>query len=206
MTETVAAHCSDTDARACSPWKPGSRRPHGLEHQVAAVVAHAWQQFRAGNPAAAERALGELLEKEVFMVSPSRSAAMWWMRLVLVGSMAGMVFLMVRMWRQSSAQMVIGRSLKPVAVSEAEIRAALAQLDGPTNQQSLPSALCHSWPTAGSVAADESLYRRSSRETPDAIRQVLPPCRSSGHTTPANVPAAGRCRLERRVPQRLADG
>ncbi len=164
---TVAAHCGDTDAASLMAMK---RDPAigltDLERRVAAVVDNAWREFRAGNQAAAARALGELPEKEVFFVSPSRSASIWWMRLVLFASMAGAVFLTVTMWRQNTLLMATGHTLKAVAVSEAGIRAALAQIAAPTNQQSVPVRLVRDMANSREVLPPTNLF------TPAALEKI----------------------------------
>lgn len=48
------------------------------EAKVAAAVKHAWQQFRNGNLPAAEKAIGETPESEIFIVPPARADSTRW--------------------------------------------------------------------------------------------------------------------------------
>jgi RNA polymerase sigma factor (sigma-70 family) len=49
-----------------------------LESQVATAVKFAWQSFRAGNISAAEKAIGEKPESDIFLVPPARAASTRW--------------------------------------------------------------------------------------------------------------------------------
>ncbi len=49
-----------------------------LETQVAAAVRFAWREFRNGNIPAAEKALGEKPDREIFVVPPARAASTRW--------------------------------------------------------------------------------------------------------------------------------
>jgi hypothetical protein len=51
---------------------------HKIETQVAATVKQAWQDFRKHDIAAADRALGEKADSEIFHVPPARAASMRW--------------------------------------------------------------------------------------------------------------------------------
>lgn len=126
---TLVTHCGEADAADLAIMKPNTASdPAGLEFQLATVVEHAWREFRDGDSAAAERALGELPESEVFVVSPPRAASTHWQRIFLGAAVLVMVVAMVTGWQSEKLRMVSGRHLKPVAISEADARAALALL------------------------------------------------------------------------------
>jgi hypothetical protein len=75
----VKAQISEADARAQRVLKPEEAEMRTkVEAQVAAAVTQALQQFRAGNLAAADRALGEKLDSEIFHVPPTRAASIRW--------------------------------------------------------------------------------------------------------------------------------
>lgn len=69
----------EEDARAprvLQPEEMEMRRK--VEAQVAAAVTQAWRQFREGNIAAADRALGKKPDSEIFLAPPVRAAVMRW--------------------------------------------------------------------------------------------------------------------------------
>lgn len=123
---TVVAHCGEADARdlACSPPDAVLDLPD-LEREVAASVTRAWHAFRDGDAVAAARGLGEIPESDIFVVPPARSRFSRWTRISLGAHIVlGLVF-MFTVWRGDQLPRVQGRDLKPVAVTEAEIRVAL---------------------------------------------------------------------------------
>ena len=68
----VKAQISEADARTQRVFKPEEAEMRTkVEAQVAAAVTQALQQYRAGNLAAADRALGEKLDSEIFHVPPT---------------------------------------------------------------------------------------------------------------------------------------
>jgi len=75
-----------------------TRQAH-LESQVATAVKSAWQVFRAGNISAAETAIGEKPEGEIFVVPPARAAATRWRQasLALVVVMFSAMMVMERL-------------------------------------------------------------------------------------------------------------
>lgn len=134
---SVSAHCGEKDAVELGSLKPqGSGDPRELKVLVASAAQAAWKNFAAGDLEAAKRTLGASPESDVFIVSPTRSASTRWMRSVLAGSVALMAVAMAMSWRNDRVSMVNGRFLKPVSVSETEVRTALAQLAYPTNKTS----------------------------------------------------------------------
>jgi RNA polymerase sigma-70 factor (ECF subfamily) len=130
---TVSAHCGKTDSRDLSALKTGRMAdPRELECVVAEVVGHAWREFRDGKLTAAERALGELPESDIFVVSPARAKSTRWWRIFIGASvvlmMAGMVGqLLLPNHSQSSFR------LKPVELTTAQVRYALEQKAAFTN-------------------------------------------------------------------------
>ena len=119
---TVAAHCGDTDAAdlaAVMPGKSGDLRE--TEIFVAEVIEQAWREFRGGNPAAAVRTLGESSESDVFVVPPARSRAARWGWVYMGAVLLLLMFsLFLQAWRPP-----LFSGLKPVKVTEAEVRAFL---------------------------------------------------------------------------------
>jgi hypothetical protein len=127
---TVVAHCGKTDSRDLSALKTARRiDPRELEPIVAEVVRKAWQEFRNGNLVTAERALGQLTESDIFVVSPARAKSTRWWRIFIGASvvlmMAGMI---LQFWRPAWMD-----GLKPVRVTEAEVRAFLGSITINTN-------------------------------------------------------------------------
>ncbi len=75
----VTAHFSEADERTQRVLKPEEAElREKVEVQVAAAATQAWQAFRSGDTAAADRALGEQADSEIFHVPPARAAAMRW--------------------------------------------------------------------------------------------------------------------------------
>ena len=84
---SVFAQLGDKDLRALGKIPSGdSISKAELEEVVAASAAESWKQFRAGNIPAAERALGQEADSEVFVVSPKTggTAKMRWLLAVLM--------------------------------------------------------------------------------------------------------------------------
>ncbi len=75
----VSAQISERDDRTQRMLKPEEAAQRAkIQTQVAAAATRAWQAFRQGDIAAADRALGEQPDSEIFRVPPARSAAMRW--------------------------------------------------------------------------------------------------------------------------------
>jgi hypothetical protein len=70
------SECDERTQRMLKPEEAELRRK--VEAQVAAAVTQAWQEFRRGDVAATDRALGEKADSEIFHVPPARAAAMRW--------------------------------------------------------------------------------------------------------------------------------
>ena len=119
---SVTAHCDETDAAwlAALPVET-TRAWASLEKQVAHVVARAWQQFRAGKVAAAERAIGQIPDAEIYVVPPNRTRAYRWQRVVTLGllTLSLSLFAVAWLFQEQLAGM------KPVNVTEAQVRAFL---------------------------------------------------------------------------------
>ena len=122
---TVAARCGSRDERALAGMRAGQcARAQELGSLVEAAAASAWQEFRAGNLALAERMLGELPESEVFLVPPSRASSTRWWQLILCGAVLLMIVgLTVRSWMPTRWS-----GLSPVSVTEAQVRAFLGNI------------------------------------------------------------------------------
>ena len=135
----VTAYCGDKDGVAlpASSGEPDSSTAE-LELQVARAVEEAWKHFRQGNVALAERTLGQVPEADVFNVPTSRSAATRRWRWILVGLVVVLLLFQVLLrWNPPSLS-----GLRPVAVTEPEIRRALAGL---AKDPSAKSSLGENW-------------------------------------------------------------
>lgn len=93
------------------------------EQQVSQAVTHAWQAFRGANVTLAERSLGELTEEEVFMVTPAKAKSTRWMQIYMGATIALMVMLLLVMILRPQWF----SNLKPVALSETQVRTALVR-------------------------------------------------------------------------------
>ncbi len=77
----VTAYFSEADERKQRMLKPEEAALRSkVESQVAAAVTQAWQEFRSGDTSAAEKALGEKAESEIFHVPPARAASTRWLQ------------------------------------------------------------------------------------------------------------------------------
>jgi RNA polymerase sigma factor (sigma-70 family) len=152
----VTAHLSEADERVrrALEVKEAALRTQ-WETQVAAAVKHAWQEFRKGNTAATERALGEKPEAEIFVVSPSRSSSTRWQQVLLLIPVVIMVVAIVVNWHPEIITGLISRHSHPVSFSEMDVRATLAQLG------------------AGGVIGSNAL-RQVDRSLSLALAEVLP--------------------------------
>ena len=119
---TVSAHCGKTDAGDLSALKTaGMTDAKELECVVAETVGRAWQEFRNGNPAAAEVVLGESQEANVFVVPPARTkATRWWRIFIGVSVLLMLAGMTLPFWRTAWMD-----GLRPVHATEAEVRAFL---------------------------------------------------------------------------------
>jgi len=122
----VVAHCGRTDSVDLAGINShDAPDPSELEREVAESVTHAWRAFREGDVESAARGLGEIPESDIFVVPPARSPFQRWMRILLgISTVLGLVS-MFTAWHDDQLRMVRGRDLKPVTVTEAEIRVAL---------------------------------------------------------------------------------
>ncbi len=111
-----------------------------LEEQVGIAVEQAWREYRQGHAAASQRLLGEVSDDSVFLVPPARSKAVRWQRfalgLTLIPLAALLLVMMVRpQWLSD---------LKPVEVSEAQVRAALVRFGQPGEKRPVTDVATHS--------------------------------------------------------------
>jgi RNA polymerase sigma-70 factor (ECF subfamily) len=75
----VTAQISEADARTPRVLNAGEAMLRTQrETQVAAAMKYAWREFRSGNTAATERALGQTPDTEIFVVPPARAASTRW--------------------------------------------------------------------------------------------------------------------------------
>jgi hypothetical protein len=83
---TVGAELCTADEKALLKLLGKDAAKIEFERQVGEAAAKAWSFFRDGNSAGAERALGELAEGEIFVVSPGigGTAKVRWLMAVLV--------------------------------------------------------------------------------------------------------------------------
>lgn len=144
---TVQAHCGKADARNLTGLKNASRAgPPALENLVAENTVQAWREFRCGNLPAAERALGGSSESEVFVLPPARAKSMRWWR-ILIGVSAALMLAGMLLRFLPSAWVASLDGLKPVSVTEAQVRASLARFgqssDGYSLSNGLTQFLCY---------------------------------------------------------------
>lgn len=119
----VCAQLCEADWKALSEFHAGATiaQPE-LEAQVATAVRAAWRNYRESNFAAAELAVGQQSEKEVFVAPPPTCgvAKVQWVMAILLGlallSLAGLNLPGGHEWLDG---------LKPVNISEAQVRAFL---------------------------------------------------------------------------------
>jgi len=119
---TVKAHCDENDAAGLVGMTEATTpAPAALEKQVVEVAAQAWQYFRAGQVAAAERAIGQIPEAEIYVVPPGRTRAFRWQR----GMFFGVVTLSLSLFAVDWLFQEQLSGMKPVSVTEAQVRAFL---------------------------------------------------------------------------------
>ena len=88
---------------------------------MALAVAQAWQNFRDGKIALAERAIGQISDAEIFVVSPGRTHATRWLRIYVGGFMGMSSLLLAAGWLFSERL----SGMKPVNLTETQVRAFL---------------------------------------------------------------------------------
>jgi RNA polymerase sigma-70 factor (ECF subfamily) len=122
---SVAVHCEKNDAAGLATMQNNVTTDlMSLENQVTAVVAQAWRNFREGNTVLAERAIGQIPDTEIFVMPPARTAANRWTVIVFGGLVILMFALQGLQWLNPSWL----SGLKPVNVTEAEVRAFLGNI------------------------------------------------------------------------------
>jgi len=117
-------------ARLCTPDQqtllqlqpPTVLPPVELEKRVAATTEAAWEHFRKGDFARAERTLGQTPETEVFLQAPARAGFARWRTKYLMVLLALMLLLTSLSWFKPPWL----DGLKPVSVTEPQIRDAFA--------------------------------------------------------------------------------
>ncbi|MDQ6630207.1 MAG: RNA polymerase sigma factor, partial [Verrucomicrobiota bacterium] len=118
----VTAHCRKKDAAGLQALRSDSvSELTALENQVALAVAQAWQNYREGKITEAERTIGQISENDIFIVPPSRTKANRWQKIIFGGFMTLSLILLGTTWLFSEKL----SGLKPVSISEAEVRTFL---------------------------------------------------------------------------------
>ena len=134
----VTAHCDPEDTASLSElFLDGGRTAVDLEGTVTEAVQEAWGLFQIGNVPAAERALGELPDAEIFVLPPGQAKSTRLLQWLLGAATGLMIIAMVVGYQSDRLRMVSGRHLQPVAFSETEVRASLAQLATASNATSI---------------------------------------------------------------------
>ncbi len=118
----VSAHLCQTDKHALQSLRTDESWPPGeLENQVVAAVEGGWNHFNQGDFTRAERALGQVPEAEVFVNSPAKTGfARWRTKLLMVLLSLILILTGLQFFRPPWLD-----QLKPVAVTEAQVRAFL---------------------------------------------------------------------------------
>jgi RNA polymerase sigma-70 factor (ECF subfamily) len=127
---SIQAALADRDLASLGCLQNGSVLDRAvLEERVARAVSHAFDAFLAGDARLAERSLGQQPDEEIFREPPERSTAARWRSGVMVGLGVLILGLAVyALWRDRFNFPTQGRRLKPVSLTENEVRHALAQL------------------------------------------------------------------------------
>jgi hypothetical protein len=116
---SVVAHCGRMDAAGLEVLRSHAAADlNGLENQVALAVAQAWQNFREGEIALAERAVGQVPDAEIFVVPPTRTRANRWQRIVFGSLIALSLILFGTIWLFPERL----SGMKPVNLTEAQVR------------------------------------------------------------------------------------
>lgn len=119
---SVTGRLGEKDRRSLAKLRQDEIFPKsGCEAQVAATVSVAWNKFDAGDLDGAERALGQVAESDVFMVSPAKGGfgRLRWLMAILLG-----LFLCVSLGINlpgCRAQLERLNGLKPVNLTEAQV-------------------------------------------------------------------------------------
>ena len=107
-------------------YQGGQLEPQSLESCVTAAATLAWQQFRAGDPAAAERTLGQVPDSEVFIRPVKKSMSTQLQRAFVIG-VAG--FVAIQMFYVIGLMKSLNISIvSPQAWSQQEYKRAMNDL------------------------------------------------------------------------------
>ncbi len=123
---SVSAIICSRDVGALHKFRGGAASSsHDLEPMVAAAVANAWDKHRASDIAGAEICIGQLSDKEVFVVAPARGgiAKLRWL-LATVVILSLLVQVSVRF--PGIRERLDG--IRPVRTTEADVRAFIEQI------------------------------------------------------------------------------
>jgi hypothetical protein len=167
----IQAHCGKADTQDLALLKTSSMtNPQELESIVEENIVQAWQEFCNGNLPAAELALGESPESEVFIVPPARTKSLRWWQIFIGASvvlmMVGMVGqILLPNHSQSSFR------LKPVELTTDEVRYALEQKAAFTNFDEATKFGDNLTPVFNLVLPPTNLV---SAETMEKLRTLIP--------------------------------
>ncbi|MGO8699550.1 MAG: sigma-70 family RNA polymerase sigma factor [Limisphaerales bacterium] len=119
----VSAHCGEADVQTLSQLKTaGMTDAKDVEGLVGLIVGLAWREFRKGNPAGAEVALGQSPETDVFAVPSARSKSTRWWRIYIGASVVLMAAsLSLEYWQPSGLD-----GLKPISITEVQVHEFLS--------------------------------------------------------------------------------
>ncbi len=140
---TVKAYCGLRDEAALRSLDPAAPLVRAeVEQQVTAAVNRAWAFFRAGDAVAAEGALGQTPESEIFIVPGAIAPSFRWTKRVMLGFLIITVGLTLWAWSMMGRSRITTRALSPVTASAGQVRAALQDW---ANGISPPGAPSTSW-------------------------------------------------------------
>ncbi len=164
----ASAHLCEADQKALSRLHRAALSNAELEKQVADALAVAWRTYRQSNLHAAELALGQQSDLEVFHVAPAKGGvakARWVLAGLLAVTLATFSGLRVPGCRERL------EGMKPVNVSEAQVRAFLGRIT--TNQNPIQNHQQRSYLGDPTVALSFCLVLPSTNLfTPEALLAV----------------------------------
>jgi RNA polymerase sigma-70 factor (ECF subfamily) len=148
----VVARCEKKDAAGLETLRSDLVFDLALtEKLVALAVTQAWQDFREAKLLAAERAIGQIPDTEIFLVPPTRTRANHWQRIWFGGTLAVASVLLAAGWLFSEKL----SGMKPVSVTETQVRAFLGSIT--TNQNPIINNTQRSYPGDPIVGLDNCM-------------------------------------------------
>jgi|GEM_PF-255252 len=141
----VTAHCGAEDAAVLEAMRTRSATELAqLEIHVALAASRAWKEFRDGQLSAADLAAGQIPDEKIFVVPQSRIRAKRFQ--AAFGTVSCLVYLAM-IWPMPEWH----SAMRPVSVTEAQVRAALKSFDQEREGYSLKGGLLHNFLTDGFV-------------------------------------------------------